>query len=90
MNTPNGWLKVGELVTIGRFSHTCEVIEATPTAQKPDLFSHQAARENPMIYRFRNLGSGNEFCLSHSALTEAVLQSRREAPETRKRCPASQ
>lgn len=79
MSTPTEWLKVGELVTLGRFGHTCEVVEVTPTSES-DLFSHRAAQENPMIYRFRNRGSGREFCLSHGALTEAELQSRHETP----------
>jgi hypothetical protein len=76
VSTPTGWLKVGELVRLGRFGHTYEVVEATRTSES-DLFSHQAARETPMIYRFRNLSSGTELCLSHSGLTEEELQSRR-------------
>lgn len=77
MNTRAEWLRKGELVTLGRSGITCQVVDATPTAEMPHLFSDRTARQNPMIYRFRDLAAGDEFCLSHSALTEAELQSRR-------------
>lgn len=54
-------LGVGDVVTIGRFRRACRVVDIT---------------SSPLIYRFQDLDGGSEFCLSHSALTEAELQSR--------------
>ncbi|MCW7941710.1 hypothetical protein AAW14_06660 [Streptomyces hygroscopicus] len=77
MSSPNEWLRKGELVTLGRSNFTYQVIDAAPTAHKVGLFTEREARRNPMIYRLRNLESGSEMCLSHSAITEEELKTRR-------------
>ncbi|KOG33276.1 MULTISPECIES: hypothetical protein [Streptomyces] len=77
MSTPNEWLREGEIVTLGRFDLTCQVIDATPTSDRDALFTEREARRNPMIYRFRDVKNGDAFCLSHSALTEEELKTRR-------------
>jgi hypothetical protein len=79
MSTPNEWLRQGELVTLGHFNLTCQVIDATPTKQRDELFTESDARRNPMIYRFLDVENGDTFCLSHSALTEEELKTRRSA-----------